>query len=66
LISGENGIDFLVGGSVTNKPGGTIQGIAQSDNGLDSNTSAGIYAFANANPVTIVKQAGATIKRNRY
>jgi hypothetical protein len=45
---------------VTNN--GTIQGVAQNDNGFDSNTGSGIYAFANANPVTVVNEAGATIR----
>ena len=62
LISGENGIVFLGAGSVTNKAGGTIQGIAQNDNGFDSNTGAGIYAFVSPSLVTVVNEAGATIK----
>jgi fibronectin-binding autotransporter adhesin len=62
LISGECGIVFNVGGTVTNATGGTIQGIARNDNGFDSATGSGIDAFANANPVTVVNEAGATIR----
>ncbi|MBV8276622.1 MAG: hypothetical protein JO170_15365, partial [Verrucomicrobia bacterium] len=62
-ISGENGVVFTGGGgSVTNQAGGVIQGIALNDNGYDSNTGSGIYAFANSNPVTIVNGANATIE----
>jgi hypothetical protein len=63
LISGENGIVFNAGGSVTNKTGGVIQGIAQNDGGYSSRTGAAIYAFTpNNNPVTVVNEAGANIE----
>jgi hypothetical protein len=62
FISGENGVVFTGGGSVTNQARGVIQGIALNDNGYDSNTGSGIYAFTNSNPVTIVNEANATIE----
>jgi outer membrane autotransporter protein len=62
LISGENGIVFNAGGTVTNTTGGTIQGVSRNDNGFDSFTGSGISAFGNSTPVTVINEAGATIK----
>ena len=62
LISGENGIFFNTGGSVTNMAGGTIQGVSRNDNGFSSQTGSGIYAFANTSLVTVLNEAGATIQ----
>jgi outer membrane autotransporter protein len=62
LISGENGIVFNAGGTVTNNSGGTIQGTGRNDNGFNSNTGSAIYAFTNTSPVTVVNEANATIK----
>jgi outer membrane autotransporter protein len=61
LISGENGIVFNAGGSITNMAG-VIQGVSRNDNGFNSQTGSGIYAFANSTLVSVVNEAGAKIQ----